>query len=402
MADGVYIYQAIRAPRAKAKPSGALHQLHPYEILKQLYTALIDRTKLQPELVDDVLLGCVTQSGEQAGNIARASLNYSGWPSHVPGLTINRFCSSSLDATAYAADRIAAGRASMVISGGIESMSRVPMLSDQAQWMLDLALTETMNTFPLGVGADIVASLAGYSRDQLDSYALQSQQRAAKAQSQRRFEQSIVAIQCPDGTVADRDQAIRADMSMSQLADLPSAFEQMSAGDLDQRALASFAELTQIDHQHTAGNSPAMVDGGSLLLLANAQAGETLAVPARAKIIDHCSLCGPSTEVLTGGTASAQQLLKRNKLRAADLDVVEFNESFAGPTIKFIEDLRLDPTKVNVNGGAISLGHPMGATGSNLLSMLIDELHRSDQQLGMVSICGATGSGSAMLIERCD
>ncbi|MFT5573377.1 MAG: acetyl-CoA C-acetyltransferase [Cryomorphaceae bacterium] len=395
-----YIYDAIRTPRGKAKKDGALHHVHPYELLKQLYSALESRNTLNPADIEDVLLGCVSQFGEQAGNIARASLIYAGWPDHVPGLTLNRFCSSSLDATAYAADRISCGRTSAMISGGIESMSRVRMMSDQPQWMTDPEWLQKVRGFPLGIGADLLASQEKFSREELDHYALQSQKRALHAQDNSFFNKSLIAIDTPSGEIVNRDQAIRGGISLEELAGLEPAFTDMGKAGMDDRALEHFSQLSVIQHQHTAGNSPGMVDGASMLLLGNASFADRLNKNARAEIIDYRSYCGPVEEVLTGGSAAASELLKRNKLDPADLDLVEFNESFAGPTLKFIRDFQLDHSKVNVNGGAISLGHPMGATGGMLIGTLIDELERRDKELGMVAICGATGSGSAMLLKR--
>lgn len=397
----VFIYDAIRTPRGKAKRDGLLHDVHPFELLKQLYAALASRNNLNPAIVEDVLLGCVSQFGEQAGNIARASLIYAAWPDHVPGLTLNRFCSSSLDATAFAADRILAGKTKVMVSGGIESMSRVAMLSDHPQWMIHPQWLENVRGFPLGIGADVLASMEGFTRDDLDRYAQQSQRRALHAQSEGYFK-SILPIERSSGDLAEFDQAIRGDISLHQLAALPSAFAHMGQDGMDQRALAYFTKIDEVDHQHTAGNSPGMVDGASLVLLADASLAEQTGHSPRAKIVDYCSYCGPVEEVLTGGNAAAKRLLQRNQLSAKDLDLVEYNESFAGPTLKFIRDFELDPAKVNVNGGAISLGHPMGATGGMLLGMLIDELERREQNLGLVAVCGATGSGSAMLIERID
>jgi acetyl-CoA C-acetyltransferase len=395
-----YIYDAIRTPRGKAKKDGALHNVHPYELLTQLYSALESRNMLNSADIEDVLLGCVSQFGEQAGNIARASLIYAGWPDHVPGLTLNRFCSSSLDATAYAADRISCGRTSAMVSGGIESMSRVRMMSDHPQWMTDPQWLERVRGFPLGIGADLLATQEKYSRQELDSYAQQSQKRALYAQRNGHFKKSLIPIQTPNGETVDQDQAIRGDISLDELAALQPAFSQLGKTGMDERALLHFSELSEIQHLHTAGNSPGMVDGASMLLLGNASFADRLNRPARAEIIDYRSHCGPVEEVLTGGSAAASELLKRNKLSATDLDLTEFNESFAGPTLKFIRDLQLDHNQVNVNGGAISLGHPMGATGGMLIGSLIDELERRDQELGMVAICGATGSGSAMLLRR--
>ena len=398
--SAVYIYDAIRTPRGIAKETGALHQLSALELLAQLYSALVARTNLDPAQVDDIVLGCVSQVGEQGGNIARASALYAGWPQHVPGMTLNRFCSSSLDACCSAYDAIASGSKNIVVTGGVESMSRVPMLADKPAWMIEPKLAFKTKAVPLGNSADLVATLQGYSRAQLDQYALQSQQRAAHARTEGYFRQSTISMQIADCDPAQDDETIRADTTLEQLAGLSPVFAKMGAQGVDQLLLASNPTLSEIDHQHTVANSPAMADGASLLLIANEEFSKQNDIKPRAEILAYHSCCGPVDLGLTGGIVAAQQVMQRTGLESSDLDLVEYNESFAGPTLKFIQDMQLDPDIVNVNGGAIALGHPMGATGGMLVSMLLDELERRDQELGLVSICGAAGSGTAMLVRR--
>ncbi|NNC99983.1 MAG: acetyl-CoA C-acyltransferase [Gammaproteobacteria bacterium] len=396
-----YLYDAIRSPRGLAREQGALHQVTPFELLKQLYQALQDRSALRIVDVDDVMLGCVSQYGEQGGNIARASAVYAGWPDHVPGLTLSRFCSSSLDASCLAADRIAAGSCEVLVTGGVESMSRVPMLADKPSWMIDPEMVHKTRTVPLGNAADLIATEEGFSREVLDRYALQSQQRAKRAQTNGHFSDSMISIKRPDGVTVDQDEAIRGDTTMQQLATLEPAFAVSGARGFDAALLKLHPHLTAIEHNHTVGNAPGMVDGASLLLVGSKSLAARINARPRFEILGYRTCCGPVEKVLTGGILAAQQLLDQHKLTVQDLDLVEFNESFAGPTLKFIQDLGLDPECVNVNGGAISLGHPMGATGGVLTGMLMEELLRRDQELGLVAVCGATGSGTAMLIRRC-
>ncbi|MBT8114728.1 MAG: acetyl-CoA C-acyltransferase [Arenicella sp.] len=399
--QAVYIYDAVRTPRAIAKDHGALHRLSPLELLKQLSVALQQRTGLDPADLDDVVLGCVSQFGEQAGNIARAAVINAGWPDHVPGMTVARFCSSSLDAACVAFDRIAAGSNQLIVAGGVESMSRVPMQSDQPQWMMDFSPHNATRWIPIGICADLIATQQGYSRKDLDNFALQSQQRAQYASEAGHFDRSLIPMRLPDGGTFNRDETIRGDTTLDKLASLPPAFAELGENVFDERLLILHPQLKCIDHQHTVGNAPRMADAASLLLIGDQSFGNNSSITARAQMLGHCSYCGPVEQGLTGGARAARKLLDRHNIKAADLDLVEFNESFAGPTLKFIEDLKLTADKVNVNGGAIALGHPMGATGGNLTGMLLDELERRDQELGMVVICGATGSGTAMLVRRC-
>jgi len=411
MTNSAYIYDAVRSARAIAKPHGGLHDISASELLKQLYSALKSRNDIPLQHIEDVILGCVTQYGEQAGNIARTSAIYAQWPDQIPGISVNRFCSSSLDAVCLAADKIRAGSNQMLVTGGVESMSRTAMFSDQPNWMLDPASIAANRTIPLGGAADFIATKEGFTRSDLDRYAIQSQQRAAQAIANGCFINSIVPIENPDMRIFDTDEAVRPDVTLEQLAGLEPAFAEIGKEWVDEalrRYTSNQSQLAhqlssefQIDHQHTVGNSPAMVDGASVLLIAKQTGTEILSSKPRAKILAHRSACGPVEEVLTGGIIAAQQLLDSLGMKNTDLDLIEFNESFAGPTLKFIRDMAFDPEIVNVNGGAIALGHPMGATGGNLISMLLDELERRDQETGMVSICGATGSGTAMIIQRC-
>jgi acetyl-CoA C-acetyltransferase len=395
-----YIYEAIRSARTRAKDTGGLHDLTPHELLKQLYDHLLERTGLNPELIGDVILGCVTQHGEQGANIAKTSALYAGLPAHVGGLTVNRFCSSGIDAISIAALKVAAGQEQAVIAGGVEMMSRVPMLADQAPAFMDPKFAARCQMLMMGSGADLIASLHGVTREQADAIALESQQRAAHAQQAGYFS-SIVPIENPkkDMTVIE-DECIRGAITPEQLAELPAAFAELGAKGVDQAQLAGYSELTEISHVHTAGNSPAMCDGAAALLIGDAELGEQLGRQPRARIVAAASACGDPLQVLSGCVNATQRLLADQDLAADAVDLFELHEAFAATTIKAREDLGISGDKLNVNGGVIALGHPMGATGAIMAGTLLDEMERQDLKTGVVAASGAGGSGSALLLER--
>ena len=395
-----YIYEAIRSARTRAKDTGGLHDLTPHELLKQLYDHLLERTGLNPELIGDVILGCVTQHGEQGANIAKTSALYAGLPAHVGGLTVNRFCSSGIDAISIAALKVAAGQEQAVIAGGVEMMSRVPMHADQAPAFMDPKFAARCQMLMMGSGADLIASLHGVTREQADAIALESQQRAAHAQQAGYFS-SIVPIENPekDMTVIE-DECIRGAITPEQLAELPAAFAELGAKGVDQAQLAGYSELTEISHVHTAGNSPAMCDGAAALLIGDAELGEQLGRQPRARIVAAASACGDPLQVLSGCVNATQRLLADQDLAADAVDLFELHEAFAATTIKAREDLGISGDKLNVNGGVIALGHPMGATGAIMAGTLLDEMERQDLKTGVVAASGAGGSGSALLLER--
>ena len=396
----VYIYDAIRTPRARAKESGGLHDLLPHDLLKVLYQHLVARTGLDPALVGDVLLGCVTQHGEQAGNIAKSSAAYAGWPSSVGGLTVNRFCSSSIDAMGMGMLRIAAGQEDAIVAGGVEMMSRVPMLADQAKVFLDPAFAARCQMLMMGSGADLIATLNDVCRAEADAIAVQSQQRAARARREGYFK-SIVPVHNPvkDITVSE-DECIRAEVNEMDLADLPPAFAGIGAKGVDQLQLASYPELGEIQHIHTAGNSPAMADAAALVLLGDAGIGQSLGIEPRARLVAAATANDDPLQVLTGCVASTRKLLQQQNLHADDVDLFELHEAFAATVVKCRKDLGIGDEKLNVNGGVIALGHPMGATGAIMAGVLLDEMERRDVKRGVVAASGAGGAGSALLIER--
>ncbi len=396
-----YIYDAIRSARTRAKDSGGLHDLTPQELMKQLYDHLLRRTGLDPALIGDVVLGCVTQHGEQAGNIAKTSALYAGLPQHVGGLTVNRFCSSGLDAIAIAALKIGAGQDKAVIAGGVEMMSRVPMLSDQARAFMDPKFAAQCRMLMMGSGADLIASIHGVTREQADAVALESQQRAALAQREGYF-RSIVPIDNPvKSMTVTEDECIRGDITAEQLAQLPPAFAELGAKGVDAAQLAAYTDLDEITHVHTAGNSPAMCDGAAAVLVGDESLGELLGRPPRARIVACTNASGDPLQVLSGCVSAARRLLSEQGLESADVDLFELHEAFAATTVKAREDLEIVGDKLNVNGGVIALGHPLGATGAVMAGTLLDELERCELVTGVVAASGAGGSGSALLLVRC-
>jgi acetyl-CoA C-acetyltransferase len=400
MTKPVYIYDSIRSPRARAKESGGLHDLSPHDLLKALYSSLQQRNNLDPQLIGDVVLGCATQYGEQGGNIAKTSTLYAGWPSHINGMTVNRFCSSSIDAINIAAMKVATGQESAVLAGGIEMMSRVPMLSDQAAIFIDPQLAAACQVLMMGNGADLAATLNNISRKQVDELAVLSQQRAATARDEGYFK-SIVPIYNPtkDITVSE-DECIRADTTLESLAALEPAFAKLGSKGADAIQLAAYPQLKKIEHIHTAGNSPAMADAAAVMLIGDEALGKKLGISPRARIVAAANACDDPMQVLTGCVAATKKLLLQQNLTAADVDLFELHEAFAATVLKCQKDLNIPIDKLNVNGGVIAMGHPMGATGAIMTGVLLDELERRGLQSGIVAASGAAGVGSALLIER--
>lgn len=396
----VYIYDAIRSPRAKAKASGGLHDLTPHALLSCLYDALRERTGVNPASVGEIILGCVTQHGEQAGNIAKTSALYAGWPYTVSGLTLHRFCSSSVDAISVGALKVAAGQESAIVCGGVEMMSRAPMLSDDARVFRDPAFAARCQMLMMGSGADLIASLNGVSREAADAVALASQQRAAQASSAAQ-NPSRIPIHNPvkNITVTD-DECLRPETTLQSLASLAPAFAGIGEAGADAFSLAAYPELEAIAHIHTAGNSPAMADAAAVLLLGSEALGDELGIPPRAKIVATATACDEPLQVLSGCIAAARRLMREQALGVADIDLFEIHEAFAATMVKLQHELGIPEEKLNVNGGVIALGHPMGATGAIMTGVLLDELERRGERLGLISSSGAGGSGSAILIER--
>lgn len=393
-----FIYDAIRSPRTKAKALGGLHELTPTALLAQLHHSLAERTRLDPHHVSEVILGCVTQYGEQAANVAKTSALLAGWPSSIAGLTVNRFCSSSIDAVALAALKINAGHSPALIAGGVEMMSRVPLLADGARVFADHDFGVSHQILLMGAGADLIATRAGATREDCDEVAFISHQRALVAQREQRFS-SIVPIDTRAGEVT-QDECIRPSLTRERLAGMPPAFVELGAGGSDRLQLATFDNLDAISHVHTAGSSPAMCDGAAVLLIGSEEMQEHLAVEPKVEIVDSLTCCTEPLEVVGGCVQATAEIMQRNGLQKADIDVFEIHEAFAATIVKLRNELGIGLDQVNVSGGCIALGHPMGATGAIMIGTAIDELYRSDGELAIVAASGAAGTGSALLLRR--
>lgn len=397
--NSVYIIDSIRTPRARANQKGGLNKLNPYELLDVLYKDIKQKNFLNLNSIDEVILGCVTQYGEQAGNIAKSSVMFSGYPDSISGLTVNRFCSSSLDAINLGHLKIQSKQAKNIIAGGVEMMSRVPMLSDQAAIWTDVALADQAKIFLMGSGADLIASLFNISREDTDLQALKSQQRAADAQTKNYFKSIIPVINEYKSINCVEDECIRRETTIESLTSLDPSFQKLGEQGVDQAQLNLFQSLEEIAHVHTAGNSPAMADAASMTLLSNKKTQEN-GQKARAKIISVVTVNDDPLLVLSGCMLATQKLLAQNNLQVSDVDLFEIHEAFASTMIHCQRELNIDDEKLNVNGGCIALGHPMGATGSIMMSTLIDELERQNLTTGIVATSGAAGAGTAILIER--
>tara|TARA_B110000261_G_scaffold58189_1_gene68516 strand:+ start:3881 stop:5083 length:1203 start_codon:yes stop_codon:yes gene_type:complete len=396
-----FIYDAIRTPRGRAKPEGGLADISPLKLLSILYKEIQRRNQLDPIWVEDVILGCVSQVNEQGGNIAKASLMYAGWPDSVPGMSVNRFCSSGLDAINIGVMKILAGQASCVVTGGIEMMSRVPMLSDKAVMFTDANIALSSRMLMMGSGADLIASDYGISREALDKLAYKSQQRAAKA-TREGFFRSIIPIHNPvKKRTITQDECIRSSISLAQLAALPPAFAELGDSGVDALQLSEHSHLTEIIHVHTAGNSPSMADAAALVLLGDQSLQENLKKTPVARVLAVTTTCNDPLQVVSGCTAATAKLMSEQNITVEDIDLFEIHEAFAATIIACQRELNIRSDKLNVNGGVIAMGHPMGATGAIMLGTLIDELTRRKLKTGIVATSGAAGIGTALLISLC-
>jgi acetyl-CoA C-acetyltransferase len=395
-----FIYDAIRSPRARAKDNGGLHALTPLDLLKKLYIAIESRNALDVDAVGEVVLGCVTQFGEQAGNIAKTSSLYAGWPSHLSGITVNRFCSSGLDAVNFAALKVTAGQEVLAIGGGVEMMSRAPMLSDKPVTFMDIPTAIKARILMMGSGADLIASLYNVSREEVDAVAYQSQQRADRARSNGWFSSIVRIVDEKKGVDCAADECIRPNVTLESLAAMPPSFAELGAQGVDALQLKAHPELSEIRHVHTAGNSPAMADAAAMVLVGSEAAGSHLNRAPRARIVAATNTGDDPMMVLSGCVAATAKLMRQQNLQAEDVDLFELHEAFAATVVKAQRDLNIPDEKLNVNGGVIALGHPLGATGAIMLGTLLDEMERRDVKRGIVAASGAAGGGAAMLIER--
>ena len=397
-----FIYDAVRTPRGKGKKDGSLHQVTPIHLVANLLWALQARNQnLDTALVDDVVLGCVTPVGEQGADIARVAVLYANWAESVAGVTQSRFCASGLESVNIAAQKIGSGFEDLVVAGGVESMSRWAMGSDGGAWAMDPRVNQYTGFAPQGIGADTIATLEGFSRQDVDAFALASQQKAARARAEGRFAKSLIPVKDINGMVVlDHDEFIRGDATMEGLAQLKPSFEQMGQMGFDATALRKYTTLEKINHVHHAGNSSGIVDGAALMLIGNKKIGKKLGLKPRARIVQTAVIGSEPTIMLTGIGPASKKALKRAGMDARNIDLFEINEAFAAVVMRAQRDLGIDPAKVNVNGGSIAMGHPLGATGCAILGTLLDEMERQDKQTGLASLCVGAGMGIATIIER--
>jgi len=397
-----FILDAMRSPRGRGRPDGSLHSITPIQLAAQTLAALRDRTSLDTSKVDDVVFGCVTPVGEQGADITRIAALVAGYAENVPGKQLNRFCASGLEAVNTAAAQIMAGQSDMVVGGGIEHMSRVTMGMDGGAWAIDPAVAFPLHFIPQGISADLIATLEGFTREQVDAYAVESQRRAAHAQAAGYFDRSLFPVKDVIGEVAlAKDEYLRPGTTMEDLAKLKPAFEMLGEqGGFTAVALQRYPEVESIRHVHTAGNSSGIVDGAAAVLLGNKKAAKKAGLTPRARIRAFASIGSEPTIMLTGPAGSARKALKRAGMKPKDIDLWEINEAFASVVMRFIRDMDLTMDNVNVNGGAIALGHPLGATGAVILGMVLDELERRNLSTALVTLCVGGGMGTATIIER--
>jgi len=395
------IFDALRTPRGKGKADGALHSVKPVNLVAGLLSALQVRTALDTSQVDDVVLGCVTPIGDQGSDIAKTAVQVADWDVSVAGVQINRFCASGLEAVNLGAMKVRSGFEDLVVVGGVESMSRVPMGSDGGAWALDPQTNLHSHFTPQGVGADLIATLEGFSRQDVDAYALYSQQKAARARADGSFNKSLVPVQDQNGIILlDHDEFIRAESTLEGLAKLKPSFEMIGQMGFDATALRVYSHVERINHVHTPGNSSGIVDGAALMLIGSEAKGRALGLQPRARIVATAVTSTDPTIMLTGPAPATRKALAKAGLRVEDIDLFEVNEAFASVVLKFIKDMAVDPDKVNVNGGSIAMGHPLGATGCAILGTLLDELEARHLRYGLATLCVGGGMGIATIIER--
>jgi acetyl-CoA C-acetyltransferase len=402
MSEEALIYEAIRTPRGKQK-NGSLNEVKPLSLVVGLIEELRRRhPDLDEGLISDVILGCVSPVGDQGGDIARTAVIAAGMPDTVGGVQLNRFCASGLEAVNTAAQKVRSGWDDLVLAGGVESMSRVPMGSDGGAMMADPATSYDAYIVPQGIGADLIATIEGFSREDVDAYALRSQELAAAAWSGGYFAKSVVPVRDQNGLlILDHDEHMRPDTTMEGLAKLKPAFEGLAAmAGFDDVALQKYHWVEKINHVHTGGNSSGIVDGAALVLIGNEKAGASQGLTPRARIVATATTGADPTIMLTGPTPATRKVLDRAGLTVDDIDLFELNEAFASVVLKFQKDLNIPDEKLNVNGGAIAMGHPLGATGAMILGTMVDELERRGAQRALVTLCIGGGMGVATIIER--
>jgi acetyl-CoA C-acetyltransferase len=398
-----YIYDAIRTPRGRGKASGSLHEVKPISLVVGLIDEIRRRfPELDPATIDDLVLGVVSPVGDQGGDIAKTAAIAAGLPDTVAGVQLNRFCASGLEAVNTAALKVRSGMEDLVLAGGVEAMSRVPMGSDGGAWAMDPDTSYTTGFVPQGIGADLIATLEGYSRTDVDTFAVESQTRAAKAWANGYFARSVVPVRDRNGlTVLDRDEHIRANSTLDTMGSLPASFAMIGdQGGFDAVALQKYHWVEKINHVHHAGNSSGIVDGASLCLIGNEAAGKAAGLTPRARIVSTAVSGADPTIMLTGPAPASRKALAKAGLTADDIDLFEINEAFAAVALRFIKDMGISHDQTNVNGGAIAMGHPLGATGAMIVGTLLDELERRELRRGLATLCVGGGMGIATIIER--
>ncbi len=396
-----FVYDAVRTPRGRGKSDGSLHDVQPIQLLTSVLSALRDRNQLDTGLVDDVIMGCVTPIGEQGADIARTAALEAGYAETVAGVQLNRFCSSGLEAINMAGAYVMSGQVDAIVAGGVESMSRVPMGADGGAIFMNPQIVARHNIVPQGISADLIATKYGYSRTDVDTFAAESYRRAVEAQATNRFARTLVPHKDEIGiTVLDRDEGVRPGTTTESLGKLKPAFEMMGQMGLDALALLKYAQYDKINHVHHAGNSSQIVDGAAGVLIGSREFGEKSGLKPRARIKAFAIVGSEPTIMLTGPIPATHKVLKRAGMRISDIDLFEVNEAFAAVPMLFMDEFGVDHGQMNVNGGAIALGHPLGATGAIISATLIDELERSDKQFGLSTLCIGGGMGIATIFER--
>lgn len=396
-----YIYDAVRTPRSKGKAGGTLNEVKPVRLAAGLLEALQERHDLDTAKVEDVILGCVAPLMDQGSCIAKAAVMSAGWDEAVPGVQLDRFCGSGLEAVNIAAAKVGSGQQDLVVAGGLESMSRVPLGSSGGPMLFDPEFVIEKKSAPQGIGADLIATIDGYSREDVDAFAVESQRRAAHARDNGWFDRSVVPVRDESGLVIQqRDDFIKPGTNMQKLGSLKASFAQMGGFGFDEMALAKYPEVQAINHVHTPGNSSGIVDGASAVMIGSEQAGKDLGMEPRGRIVASTVIATDPVIMLAGPGPAAHKCLEKAGLSVKDIDIWEINEAFASVALRYMKDLGIDHEITNVNGGAIALGHPLGATGGMLVSTVLDELERRNAKRAMVSLCVAGGMGISTLIER--
>lgn len=401
MTQTAYIYDALRTPRGKGKKDGALHQASPIWLTRTLLKEMQQRHHLDTNLVDDIVLGCVTPVGEQGSDIARIAALDAGWDQRVAGVTLSRYCASGLESINLAAAKVMSGMEDMVVAGGVESMSRVPMGSDGGAWYMDPRVNDATGFVPQGVGADTIATLKGFSRSDVDEFATESHRRAAAAWEKGYFDKSVVPVKDINGLLLlDKDETIRPNTDVTTLAKLNPSFAMPGQMGFDSVILDKYTTIEKVNHVHHAGNSSGIVDGAAICLIGSAAAGGKAGLKPRAKITMAAVIGSEPSIMLTGPTPACKKALDKAGMQASDIDLWEINEAFAAVPMNTASDFGISLDKVNVNGGAIAMGHPLGATGAMLMTTVLDELERCDLKTAMVTLCVGGGMGIATIIER--